>query len=332
MTHRIINHTIRTAFLACLASILLTSCEDLLVKELDIEEDFNFTEQLGLSGSLVNNYTELSAPVFSRILLAENQSVVDQVAEPVYFATDALDLYKDGDYFNTFTSIPDGQHINQVQGSNDPSFVFEPADYRIEVDHPEFGFISAETQMPNPVFVNSIEIDSFNFGGAEFEDETRYLVTVQFDDPPSDNYYKIDLDADAAVLGIDTVIYGLDTFTFERRLDYYIESINLQGAQESYNGGYLFDDSVFDDSEFTFTFNMVVFNGDDLAQADLEELFSLKWSCLSEELYNFETSYTNFRNSQDFGPFSEPVSVYTNVENGLGYFGAENYYFVPFDE
>ncbi len=315
-----------------LSSLLLMSCEDLLVKELDIEDDFNFTQQLGISGSLINSYNEPSDDVFSKILLAENQSVVEQVADPVFYNSEALDLYKDGEYYNTFTNDDDGIHVNQVENSNDPSFAIDPGSYRIEVDHPEFGLVTAETVMPDPVTLTSLEMDSLNFGGAEFENETRFVVTVQFDDPPGDNYYKIDLyTTDEELVVFDTIISAMDTFIIERGIGfYYIESINLQGALESYNGGYLFDDSVFDDSAFTFTFNMVLSDSQDLTQSDIEESIAVKWSCISEELYNFETSYTNFRNSQNLGPFSEPVSIYTNVENGLGYLGAENFYYAPF--
>jgi len=330
--HSILTITL-FAFLTC---ILLTGCQDILVKELDIEEDFDYISELGLSGTLSNNYGDSTFPAFSRFLLAENQSIVEQVEDPTYYDSDALNLYKNGDYYNTFTNIGDGNHINQNQGSNLPSFTFDSGDYRIEVDHPEFGLVSAETQMPDPVFLNSIEVDSFNFGGLD-DDESRFIVTLEFDDPPGDNYYKVSLLDDIDVVFMDTLIYGEDTLVLENYLYGYIESFNVQGAQEGYNGGYSFDDSIFDDSAYTFTFNMVVGNGGGNGGGNIdldfiEEQFSVRWSCLSESQYNFERSYTNYQNSQDFGPFSEPVSLYTNVNNGLGYFGAENYYDAKFME
>ena len=332
MTHNRLHPYLSIFIIAFCSCLLLSSCEDLLVKELDIEEDFNFEMQLGLSGTLSNNFTENSFPEESSILLAENQSIIDLIEDPIYYNSDALDLYQDGTYYNTFVNIEDGRHFNFLENSFPNYFDFEPATYRIEVNHPEFGLVSSETQMPEPVFVNSIEIDSFNFG-SNYYDEFRYLVTVQFDDPPGENYYKFDIVNDSLELVFDTIIINMDTIVFQNSAYSYIESVNVQGAQESYNGGYLIEDAIFDGTTYTFTFNMVVGNvEDELDLSSLKESFSLRWACLSEDQYNFEASYTSYQNSQDFGPFSEPVSIFTNIDNGLGYFGAENFYFAPFSE
>jgi len=324
----------RFSILLVLGVIFTVGCTDLLTKELDIEDDFDFETQLGLSGILRNDYSETSSLPITQILLAENQSILEPNLTPIYHQTDGLNLYKDGEYFNTFFQSEQGIHRNQLMDSMPPSFLIEQGSYRVELDHPDFGLVSAETQMPKPVFVNYIEVKESSFTTVEVPAfQKRYEVKFRFYDPPGANYYELAIETDN-YLEPDTVFFDLDSVDYQLKLvGSFIESITLPNAIEMENKSYLFDDSTFDSSYASISFSLIaegIFGAPDLER--LKAISFLKWSCLSEEQYLFDTSYLNYQSNQLFGPFSEPYSIYNNVENGLGYLGAENYYFKPFSE
>jgi len=325
----------RFSIFLVLGVIFTVGCTDLLTKELDIEDDFDFETQLGLSGILRNDYSETSSLPITQILLAENQSILEPNLTPIYHQTDGLNLYKDGEYFNTFFQSEQGIHRNQLMDSMPPSFLIEQGSYRVELDHPDFGLVSAETQMPKPVYVNVDKVEESSFTTVDLPIfQKRYEVTVTFYDPPGPNYYELDIYHDN-YSDPDTCCLELDSIENTIVLVYsYIESITLPHAIENENRTYLFDDSVFDGSYTSFSFSLIA--SKNIGQApDLENLKALsfvKWSCLSEEQYLFETSYLNYQNNQLFGPFTEQYSIFSNVENGLGYLGAENFYYAPFVE
>ena len=50
------------------------------------------------------------------------------------------------------------------------------------------------------------------------------------------------------------------------------------------------------------------------------ETIYISTSSISQEYYWYETSYQNYMNAQGTGFFSQPVQVYTNIQNGLGVF------------
>jgi len=47
---------VQILLLAIIASLAMTSCEDALVKDLDIEDDLDFEQRLGLSGTIFHQF------------------------------------------------------------------------------------------------------------------------------------------------------------------------------------------------------------------------------------------------------------------------------------
>ena len=50
----------------------------------------------------------------------------------------------------------------------------------------------------------------------------------------------------------------------------------------------------------------------------------MDWKCISKEQYQYSRSLISFFIAQDLGAFSEPVAIFSNVDNGLGIFGLSN--------
>lgn len=327
--------SLQLVFVALLIAMALSSCEDLLTKELDFEDDFDFEEQLGLSGTLYNDFGGIDSSRITRILLAESQSVIEPEFVPKVYNDGEIFINRDGEYHGELipSGESDGLYLNINQDTSE-FLEFPVGEYEIQVNHPDYGLVSSKTTIPEPVYLTELSTDSLSISGSDFARTTPYLVTVTFTDPPGDNYYNFDIFTDNSNLELDTFIYGMDTFLIESYSYAYIESVNNTNVVETFDNGIFMRDELFDNSEFTLSFYINIF-GDNFMDKTFEEILDpvkLRWSCISEEQYNFRTSYFNYINSQDFGPFSEPVSLYSNIENGLGYFGAENYYNVPLEE
>ncbi len=299
-------YRLTSLFSLLLLGFLFSSCEDVLTKNLDIEDDFDFEKVMVVSGALTSQVDELN------LLIAENQSIIEDIDEINYINGATVTLSKDGIDLGTFS-----QNENEYYKLDLSSFDSDAmaGNYLLECEHPSFGSVSATCYQPSPIDLKSIEVDTLQGGGSEVFDEYPYRVTLTFDDPAGSNYYRFNVTGSYA----DTIIDGVDTFFFNEII--YTDFVsNDQGATTTWSDGILIQDDFFDGQEAKVVFNMYV---GDWFEEDIKEYLRIEWSTMSEELFNFKKSYQLLRESQDFGPFQEPVSIYTNVENGGGYFGTE---------
>ena len=309
-------------FFAIIASLVMTSCEDALVKDLDLEGDFDFEQRLGLSGTIVHQFDGDQDFQISGILLAESQSIVNDPEEVVYYEGGELNLFRGSNLVGQFQELGSGRYVG-IDPNTSLGYVMPPDNYTMEVEHPTLGMVSATTTMPEPVYLTEVTADSIDVPISEYSDLTPYLITLTFRDPPGKNFYG---------LQVETKTQESDDF----RIESYVSSVNNPNLIWLDSDLIVFSDEVFDDSEYTVSFYVELYNsyGGSLSSFTFEQIKSqlrIVWSCLSEDRYRFDVSHQNYILSTDLGPFSEPVTLYSNVENGLGYFGASNYYIAKFD-
>ncbi len=291
-------------------SLIATSCEDLLTKNLDIEDDFGFEKQMVISGSLTAEADQIV------LLVAENQSIVEPQNDPNYIEDATVTLSKDGEIVGTFFQDED-QFYKLDLTDWDEAW---DGEYLIESSNDQYGTVIGSSTLPPHIVLTDLDIDEIQSGGGVFDDETQdYLVTFNIDDAPGKSFYRVEVVVEIT----DTFITEIDTF-----IDSFIFKPELfttdQSGFSTWQDGLLINDDLFDGQDYTMNLNMSLskwfFEESEFDFSDIQ----LHWYTMSEELYNFKRSYQQYIESTDFGPFQEPTSIYSNIENGAGYFGCEN--------
>lgn len=222
----------------------------------------------------------------------------------------------------------------------------EGATYSIKVEHPTMGIAEAEVSVPVPVKIKTIELKKEQV--MEYESLIDVLVAyVTFDDPADvDNYYQV-------IGGYTEVAERLrNRDTYDYTTGNYIReySDTLLVSRSDHPSSYEQvdpmikpnEDDMFNYSENIFQiFNDELINGktyvlryvvdryfndeDDFSHldADAGEYYKVNINLRSipKELYLYYTSAEAFY-WNDGNPFSEPIQVYSNVDNGVGVFGA----------
>jgi hypothetical protein len=294
-------------FIACLLS--LVSCEDLFIKDLELEE-LGFEKQLVVQAELG------SKDDFLAVFVSENASVLD-LSNDVKIIDDAdLRLVFEGEEVTDFTIGEDRRYYHFFSDS-----MRTPGKYQLMVDNPEYGEVVGETEIPEDVIIKDLTIKA-DVGYDALEMSTTHEVSFTFTDLPGRNYYSFELFGEST---LDTFIQANgDTSFYESEPAIYGTTITDPSLSSGLNGGGIYiDDSFFDGKEYMVKFRFVVYNISS-SQESLEENLKFKWNVHSEDSYFYNVSLQNYFSSGDFGPFSEPVSVHTNIEGGLGIFAGIN--------
>ena len=113
-------------------------------------------------------------------------------------------LYKENQFIDSlFPDLTDLIYVKYYNENNTDSLpmyyyrsdVFPDKDavYRVEVYHPDYTSILAETYVPNDIILYNIDVDT-NSSATNPEDEENIGLTFTFDDNPSQqNYYQLRL-------------------------------------------------------------------------------------------------------------------------------------------
>lgn len=292
---------------------VFTSCEDILTKNLELEE-FDFEKQMAISGEL-NSLDDTF-----RLLISENKAITDQFGEWEALVDAEAFLYQEE------TLIGQLSLQEQPQNFEDEANIFEldlenidlsPGEYRLEVTHPDYDMATATTEIPEDVPLVEIEyVEEYGIAPTSFEKSDAILIT--FNDPPEENYYNISLKYNESVL--DTFISGTDTFYFVNQPYFDLDSRDPD-AQVDYDN-ILLTDGLYNGEQHTVVVYVVNYSYDGFSE--FIDDFQVSWEMLSKDQYDFNTSLMLYNNSQDLGPFSEAVSLYNNIDGGLGIFAGIN--------
>lgn len=309
-------------FFSIATTLIFSSCEDILTKNLELEE-IAFEKQIAISGSLDSSADEFS------VLVSENQSITDPFDEWEALSDAIVSLYQDevllGELSFEETSVQPEEAFENGKGLfvlDLENLNIEPNDYRIEVSHPDFPDASATSTLPSEIAIDNIVFEA-DFGIAPNFLERTDAVHISFTDPPGDNYYNFNIVSDT--IGMDTFIFEMDTFIFEQF--YYISIDSNEPNVQFTNNGVLFSDDFFDGEEHTITFYVTDFSPEGISEFRNE--LDIEWEVMSEEKFRFKESFNLYQDSQGFGPFSEAVSIYNNIEGGVGVFSTTNKSFYP---
>lgn len=232
------------------------------------------------------------------VRLTESRGILDDSFEYDLIENCTVELFEDGTLVNTIT-----------ESSSDGSFelpheISSEKNYELRVTHESLPSISALTRAPS--MVNELS------ALAELDDD-RIVVKASFDDVEDAEYYQILL--------------------YESGFDY---PISWSTTSQYFEIDPFEGESYFSDEAF-FTHDAFV-NGRAEIEMKLENYFvsdpanlnlNVRIVSMSEDLYLYSRSRIAFFNADNGGLFSQPVQIYSNVEQGLGIWGGYSTAEVP---
>ena len=245
-------------------------------------------------------------------------------------------LYKDGTLAETLLYIPPVQ-----QPENSPPFPFSSYSsitlkpdsgsiYSLEVDVP--GFSTVKSTVEFPVFTPIEKIDTLTQKTLDDNWESQYLqAKIKIKDPPGEeNFYRIRvLRRDGYYAGSKQDPYSSENpiiITPFNQFHVEFDPIMLPAEDNELFGNYIFNQyGIFSDEliagkEYDLTLKFFE-SGFDQEYFEFY-IYLIELYSISKDLYLYLKSLSaHYTTDGDF--ISEPVIVYTNIQNGLGIVGTQ---------
>ena len=226
----------------------------------------------------------------------------------------ALEIYENNEFIERLEYSGNGNYRSE---STKPK---EGANYQLIVSAPEFGGALATDKVPEkPAFVSG----SWQRTLSEFGDQ-EYLITFNIADPAAkENFYLAEVlvyntsfewpkpGEQGPLIPKDSVLLGA--------------TLSTQDPAVSQNNQYqetlIFSDTFFDGDTYAFrlTANHYSIRNQIGRNGEAEVYIVLR--SLSKSSFEY---WKSLRMQQDDNELAEPVSVYSNIEGGLGFFGGYN--------
>ena len=242
--------------------------------------------------------------------LSASRHILDENPYPE-ISNAALEIYENNEFIERLEYSGNGYYRSE---STRPK---EGAEYKLKISTPEFGEVLATDEVPEkPAFVSG----SWKRGLSEFGDY-EYLITLNISDPPAkDNFYMVQVLLYSPVFDwqkprepgpitpVDSVLDGA--------------TLSTQDPAVSQNNQYqetlIFSDTFFDGDTYAFqlTASHYSIRNQIVSKGEAEVYIVLK--SLSKSSFEY---WKSLRMQQDDNELAEPVSVFSNIEGGLGFFG-----------
>lgn len=307
---------IRLYAILFIGMILLGSCENLFIKDLEIE-DIDFEKQVVINAE-ITSITDTMA-----VFVSENNSILETIDDIVFIDDAEVELLFEGQKIADFY-LGDDKRYYHVFNEGERL----PGNYTLNINTPKYGMAVAETQIPEEV--NPVEIEFIEDAGTDpFNQVQTSAVRIKIQDPPGKNFYSFKVDFLEETLVSDTFISGIDTFINQYRP--FVDN-NLADPNVSflYNGEIILPDATFDGRDYIILLRFTVDSREGFDIKSVLPDLRLYWKVVSEDYYLYQTSLTRYFNS-GFGIFAEPIGVHTNIDNGLGIFSGQNIQVIPIE-
>lgn len=182
--------------------------------------------------------------------------------------------------------------------------------YEVRASAGDYKSVKGVSDIPNQSLLVSSDIDTVSIPSLEQYGIDELQVTFNMTDlGEGSNYYGIKVSGQI----VGSTFYGIDNLYISTE-----ESI----VEVNSNKGVLFSNEFFEGTsrDFSFKINPFYYNplSSDLSPI-LYDSIIVTISTYSEDLFFYHKSAAQF--SQADGFFSQPVQVYSNIENGLGVLG-----------
>ena len=195
--------------------------------------------------------------------------------------------------------------------------------YRIEIFDNGKEIASAETFLPIPLRINGLDSISMIINGNK-----RLLVKLNFDDPPgTENFYRLELHEDLFVPYLTSkneVSVRMITIPGEINTEknWLIRGMGLFSENDKFhdwasNRFYIFSDRYIQGNKLSLELDMPYFRTDSVLGTNRK----IYLQSISRDYFYYLRSVMQQVSTSE-NPFNEPVQVYTNINGGVGIFGA----------
>jgi hypothetical protein len=308
-------------FLLCsaAASLFLAGCTDFFSQTIE-------TEAPQYNKSLVFHTLLSDNDSIVRVVLSRNYGIFDNVqGDKSWFVRGAkVEWWVNGAKAGDLTPLrsTSGEDSTFVYEFRLPQKLQKGQTCEIRISHPDFEPVRAVQTMPSllqPTGAPRLlrDVQTIPLTGEKLNEVS---VTLQ-DVPGEKNYYEFAIFNTRKYLsGIFDPATGQVTFdTIEYTRSYsFEENNNDPSLRTGVGNSALLSDQFFDGQPYTFKGRFVDYNFGNVIDSSGNYTFMVR-QC-TEEYYRWSRSYFQQFNTQG-NPFAEPVSVFNNLENGLGVFG-----------
>jgi hypothetical protein len=247
--------------------------------------------------------------------VTRNRGLLDSAPDSAYFVSGAtVQLFEDGNLkatFQTNPSIPGNPPLYTLPAG--PGYLQPGKTYELKVQHPDLPSVQALQIMPVPFTVDSVSYHPN--GGISSSGDHLYSMNAYLKDAPGiKNYYSIEVhaytdipnpifDSQGNVIRYDTIHYDAGTLVPESSDDPNATVVAHQ---------VVVSDQFFDGKPYHLTFNGL--------QNGYYTRYQVTVRSLTQDYYLYLLSAQKKLDAQDL-PLAEPVTVYTNLNGGIGIFG-----------
>ena len=263
------------------------------------------------------NSTEPLSVTVTKSMAAQNSNTITELTNA------KVRLYKDGNYVEdlVYKKLPN-ESIGRFFSNTVP---VEGSNYKVEVGDADLTSVSTQSTLPKHVDLisdSAVWVKWFTDEDTAFV--TRMLFDITINDPIGENYYY---------LTMSFPVYEVDTINNTRTFDSWqygeILTSDLPNHELYIRNALLFKDSYFEGQTKKITGTVTSVSSpsgnnqnDSTFVVDRTKL-RIELHSLSKEAFLYCSGYANKLRAQD-DLYSEPIIIYSNVENGLGLFAGEN--------
>jgi len=248
-----------------------------------------------------------------KVSVSKTQSLFDY-SPPEYLADAAVSLYQGNELIEELVLVvPSQERIRPYY----TSVFFEPLSaitYTVKAEVSGFKDVFAHSFIPESVPISQLEISGLleSPGSETYRTLYEYDVLLNFEDPQKeDNYYHLNIFQELLEYHInedgDTIINK----TWQRA-EIHVDSPDA--VSDAMIGGVLLKNNPLEENGYNFHLGIEIAPEFQLIGKVFVELRTV-----SKEYYLFYSTFSR-RQNQSNGPFSEPITVFNNIENGQGYF------------
>lgn len=282
-------------------AITFSACDDTFETTLEIDPPAH-TDRLVIHAYGSTNAKDL------KVHLTQSSALLDDIQNDLISGAQ-VSLWKGQEQLAILEEVQFGQNFRFNYILSEGSVTYEKGEtYRLEVEAQGFEKAIGIATVPNdiPLLKHKFELEGTSLESGDTNSE----VEIEFQDPSNqEDFYEV---------GLTTIFENNGNPYFE---EIYIETYD-PAAQEGISYSNLIVNDLSFDGELK-SFPLVFDN----YYADLVDNMYVLWRVTSEGHYLFNKSARK-QDELDDNPFSSPVQVYSNIENGIGIFSIMNEEFI----
>ena len=255
----------------------------------------------------INLYSQFQAGEPFRVYVSEAGAINDEEINYIQSASTEITDLNAADEIDTL-SIPSDDGSGDIYYLSERIIPENDGEYKINVEVPGFGNVSASSYVPQPASINSVTVSHLEIQNTDLADFYTLDLIITIDDKPDeDNYYQLNVEY--------AVEDGFGGSNYQQALYSIPTEIEPAPAVESDGSGVLFRDINIDglNTEIAVPITFAI------GANDVLQFLRVELRTVSRDYYLFHSSVYRQQQTNN-SPLAEPVEIYNNVQNGCGIF------------